>query len=496
MYKCIAVFTIVAFQLLGRGACASNLREAPAEEFYRIMAHVDSLSVAKLAELCVDASCDVANERYSQFECCCSLNRMASLVSAHGLLNVLDNVRHDCPERGAKIINRILNFVEDGWTVFNLRYESPPVRSWGALRCEFLDILNMPLVDGSRKLDERMVAVCHDVEGLLLNECSGRLADALLYGDMALCHDDGARHCAEEFYEKSRRAHRRRAPGRVFLAGHLGDVAAQIEAAHSWRYRPHRDNPAVFESVRSFGKRYRNPGDLLTMRGVPPDVRDDVRLIVEHSIRERLCWAVFPGTKSAYNRSIGDVLNSVWLGDPHHHIRLDGPTFLRLRSYDDGGAPLHRFWCWTNEVLAVADLDDLIPLLDEAIGYCADFDQIAFKQGAYGDYRLVLTWLVMREYVYSRRGDRAQAPPCCFSPKTGESVFRLLRNNVLSVRNIRQLLAICRYLGGWAWDAMQRDSDFLLQPTGPECDNSVALILAEVQGMERDAVRLEGGGIY
>ncbi|MDR2464180.1 MAG: hypothetical protein LBD36_00985, partial [Holosporales bacterium] len=138
---------------------------------------------------------------------------------------------------------------------------------------------------------------------------------------------------------------------------------------------------------------------------------------------------------------------------------------------------------------------DLTQLLAEAAAHLNEFDQIAFNQGAYGDYRLIFTWLVMREYAYSRRGDGAQAPPCCFSPEDGKSVFRLVFHQVLSFQNMYQLVTICRCLDGPTRSAVLRDSDRLRKPMGPYGRDPVSLALSQFRVKEPEDVRFMGGGI-
>jgi hypothetical protein len=201
--------------------------------------------------------------------------------------------------------------------------------------------------------------------------------------------------------------------------------------------------------------------------------------------------AVFPGTQAAYDKPMGDVLDLIWSSAQSvrdWRCRRFAEPAMVVKHTDD---PLHRFWCWTNEVLAAADWDDLPTVFFETAVYFEEFDQIAFKQCAYGNYRLIFTWLVLRDDVYRVRYDCAEVPPCPFSPQNGESVFRLLQYGWLPATDIHQLLAICRLFDGRTWAAVQRDSAILLQIFGARAQ-SLSDALVELQHTEPKDVRFCG----
>jgi hypothetical protein len=457
------------------------------------MDHVDSLPEADVVKRLVEVIGDIEYKRCSPFERCCLLNRMASLVSAHGLLKVLDSVRLADPEGGTRIVDGVLDWMRHCRWVAEFRFDASPPRYFESLGDEFKRVLETLLVDGSIRHDERVLTVCADVDGLLLIRCADEFARVLLECEMALCQDDRAGACAEKFYGESRQAYQLHNPIAAFQSDRPGVFSRLSGASSYWDHRSCRYRVAVAEALASFGNRWQGPADLLTMHGVPDAVRAQVRFAVECGIREGLCLAVFPGTKTAYNQSIGKVLGSVW---------------SRVRSYRDwwklryvtpaGDAtdeddPIHRFWRWTNEVLRIKNVDALTQLLAEAAAHLSEFDQIAFDQCAYGDCYLVFTWLVMREYVYSRRGDLARTPPCCFSPKRGESVFRLTSFYGLLGRDLRQLLTICRRLGGSTWDAIRRYSKGDLLPRLMACDKASANALEELLHTDPQNVRFCDG---
>jgi hypothetical protein len=385
---------------------------------------------------------------------------MASFVSTDGLLKVLDAVRRDFPEEGPKIIDGILQLVRACGPVVALRYYEVPGVDANSIVDEFIGILNMQSVDGTRNLNEHMLTVCADVEGLLFTQCATRWASVLLAANgegMVLCGGDGAGRCAEKFYEESRQAYRLTKPVRVFRASPPYGAISQIGTQGHWERRHGIYNAAVARRCARFVDECKRPTDLLTLPGVTADDRELQQAVTDY-FRERLCLAVFPGTQNAYCQPMGDVL------------RLAYSTPKRIRSWDEDFVvrlcrvvyhdddPFHRFWCWTVEVLNAKSRESLTPLLAEAAAHRMLFDQIAFDQCAYGDYRLVYTWLVMREYAYRYGDNRAQVPPCWLDSPPDASAFSSLAGlSRLPVRHVSKLFSICGMLGGEPWRALLAD---------------------------------------
>jgi hypothetical protein len=137
-------------------------------------------------------------------------------------------------------------------------------------------------------------------------------------------------------------------------------------------------------------------------------------------------------------------------------------------------------------------MEKLDTLLAEAEEHRKMFDQIAFKQGAYGDFHLLFTWLVMRGYAYRYRDRNAEVESCPFDPPKGRSVFRLVPTS--GDQYIRQLFAICRSLGGDTWADLQRDFSCVLQKIGDydnDCQHLVSA-LYKIQSTEPKEVRFLG----
>jgi hypothetical protein len=477
MYKCIAVFTIVAFQLLCRGAGASNLRVVEVTVFNGIMERVNGLSVAAVAELCVEAIDDVGHKSYSPFERCCLLNRMASLVFDFGFLKVASDVRRDYPNGGAKIVDSLLRLVGACEKVVELRYNALPGGARRSIAAKFKRILETQLVDNGRKLDEKMLTVCSDVDGLLLIQCARQFATVLLQGEMALCHGNGAGRCAETFYGESRRVYRPRNPWCVFPSSSLYGVVSSLGSACAAGCQASLFDTKLSDAVASFGRRYNGLADLLDLTWLPADVRTDVRIAVECCMRHRLHSAVFSGTQAAYDQSIGDVLHWVWSNAKGFRDwdYMDSANWgMGFTAKEE---PLHRFWSWTTRVFNVWGSDNLDRLVAEAAVHCEEFDQIAFDHAAYGDYRLVFAWLVMREYAYRARGQNAEAPAIRLSPQAGESVFRLVRCDEWSALDVEHLLSMCLYLGGITWSSVQHDLFPVLRPMWFEHHKDLARVL-------------------
>jgi hypothetical protein len=137
-------------------------------------------------------------------------------------------------------------------------------------------------------------------------------------------------------------------------------------------------------------------------------------------------------------------------------------------------------------------MEKLDTLLAEAKEHRKMFDQIAFTQGAYGDFHLLFTWLVMREYAYRYRDRNAKVESCPFDPPKGKSVFRLVPD--WEYQYIRQLFAICRRLGGDTWDVLQRDIAGVLQKIKADTDDPRPSVWSweEIQSTEPKEVRFWG----
>jgi hypothetical protein len=201
--------------------------------------------------------------------------------------------------------------------------------------------------------------------------------------------------------------------------------------------------------------------------------------------------AVFPGTQAAYDKPMGDVLELIWSSAQsvrNWRLRRFTDPDMLFGNTDD---PLHRFWCWQDDVFDARCADDLLTVFCEAAVYFEEFDQIAFKQCAYGNYRLIFTWMVIRENLYRVCADFAELLPCPFSPQNGESVFRLLKYGWWPATDIHQLLAICRLFDGRTWEAVQRDSAILSQIFGAR-SQSLSDALVELQHTEPKDVRVGG----
>jgi hypothetical protein len=405
---------------------------------------------------------------------------MASFVSTDGLLKVLDAVRREFPaEMSTKIISGILQLVRECGTVVVLRYDRPPVVDANSIVKEFIDILNMKSVDGTRNLKEHMLTVCADVDGLLFTQCATRWASVLLaeHGEgMVLCGGSDARRCAEKFYDESRRAYRFTKPMKVFPSRSPYGAISRLGTQGPWVLRRNRYDAAV--AAQFAGGVYKSLNDLLTM----PEVTvtgPQLKQAMTDCLRERLCLAVFPGTRAAYDQPIGDVLRSAcaappslrsW-GEPNaaepYRLACSAPQIgrgwrkpaaakpYRVVAHDDD--PFHRFWCWTVDVLNAASQTRLEQLVAEAAAHRELFDQIAFEQCAYGDYRLVVTWQILREYAYRYGCNRANVPACWLDSPPSVSAFRLVSIAWWSARSVRQLFAVCNALGGHPLKALLAD---------------------------------------
>ncbi|MDR2464364.1 MAG: hypothetical protein LBD36_01985 [Holosporales bacterium] len=458
--------------MLYHSACGTDKRIVEANVYEAIIGYIDRLPVAKVVELFVDSNKGKNREaRYSPLEHCYLMVRMFTLIGEVGLLEMFDSVLRSKPDGSAWIVDGVLDLaLQDGPYVVDLRHTSSPKKSARLIRFKFKSALNAALKDRDWLATSGRSEIFGDVEGLLWAWGTSEYAGQLLHCAMTFCHGRNATDAAEGFFAKSRRAFHLRKPVYMFPCYFGNGAIAQIGYEGTAHYLYVLHNASLIEQKELRLREGRSAMCILLGRRNTLDVDVGGRGFATGSLRNALCLAVFPGVADPppMRSVLEEILSMRPRSESWGRCTVGGnpvcPDGLPARDPTKADDPLHRFWCWIDDVINITDNNGLMALLKEAAAHWQSFEQIAFGECGYGNHMVVFVWLVLRGYAYDYVSHGAEIPRCAFSPPQGESVFRLVKS-IISWREceIRQLLAISLHLGGETGDAIRRDAQHMVQ---------------------------------